>query len=460
MSAQLYVGSFAKVAGVASQAVTGVGFTPKALVLWATSTTSGSFADVNAVIARGFDDGVNARGIGTHYLNGATAPVFFNILGVVTYSKTASIAIQALDPTPSIAVRGHVQSMDADGFTFTWTNSVAGFTGLNVNFLAIGGTGVSAKVGSAASVAMAVDQSFTGAGFKPTGVMLMAAISGSDTSWNGEFVHCNNFGWFNDQGCQGTATLRANSSGASLPDTTQIYQTTSACLAILYSLAGTLSGKASYKSMDADGFTLHWDIGTGGNYGIPWLALSGVGLDIGSFDLPASPNAARYKVTGLGMTPAGVLFNSLGVPTDTAIVNDTQGAISIGATDLTRQRVGWAGVKAGVDPTVSARYQASNACMIAATVASGASAIVGSMADVAAAAGEFTFAVTNATAVRRVLFCALGDRTSTPSTCPTEAAANPTSTELSLRANAATWKLKGLTLGYQVLPGVKRADDE
>jgi hypothetical protein len=89
-----------------NQAVTGVGFTPKAIVFLVSKNSS-------SMTSWGMDDGTSHFSIGD--ANGSSTD---------TYGINASEAIFVIE-TGTINYSGHVGSFDADGFTIAWTKTGA-----------------------------------------------------------------------------------------------------------------------------------------------------------------------------------------------------------------------------------------------------------------------------------------------------------------------------------------------
>ena len=90
---------------------------------------------------------------------------------------------------------------------------------------------------------------------------------------------------------------------------TQRGQRTDACILIIDS-AQSVAKKASWVSMDADGFTLNFTTAGGSpNQGFS-LALKGVTAKAGSFSKSTSGAPASQAVSGVGFQPSLVLLSS------------------------------------------------------------------------------------------------------------------------------------------------------
>jgi len=112
---KIKIGRFARsVAG--AQAVTGVGFSPKIVIFFAFGT-----GGATEIWSNGFDDSIGHRAI---VKTGDTEGC--------AESSTQSIAIQI---SAGNIIQGYISSMDADGFTVTWT--LTGVASAVVCFLAM-----------------------------------------------------------------------------------------------------------------------------------------------------------------------------------------------------------------------------------------------------------------------------------------------------------------------------------
>jgi hypothetical protein len=101
-----------------SQGVTGVGFTPKAVIFFAVQQGTSE-------VSIGFDDGVAPLDIYNNH--GAAAD---------TWGVDTSFSITALESGTAF-YQGKVSSFDSDGFTIAWTKTGSPTGTLQVNYLAL-----------------------------------------------------------------------------------------------------------------------------------------------------------------------------------------------------------------------------------------------------------------------------------------------------------------------------------
>lgn len=74
------------------------------------------------------------------------------------------------------------------------------------------------------------------------------------------------------------------------------------------SSAGTLTARASLTSLDADGFTIDWDVNDGEASVINYVAFGGDGVTAKAGVFDSATSDGDQSVTGLGLTPSAVLF--------------------------------------------------------------------------------------------------------------------------------------------------------
>jgi len=98
--AKIAIGTFSR-GSAGAQAITGVGFVPKVVILLAAGCDAAT-----EVFSNGVDNAASPR---CNFKGGAVATVY--------QSSVRSIVVQ-LDA--SNFIRGYITSMDADGFTVTW----------------------------------------------------------------------------------------------------------------------------------------------------------------------------------------------------------------------------------------------------------------------------------------------------------------------------------------------------
>ena len=166
--------------------------------------------------------------------------------------RLANKALTIVDWNAAVLAEADLQSWDATNFTLNWTTNNA--TAYVIHFIAIGGPAVSAKVvnwtmatatGNKRSPASASSRTSS---FTPTSARLHggAPANAADAHFGLGVMDKNGGQWAN-------AVLSVNG----VPADTQRGQQTNACL-YGFDSALAVQKKASFVSMDADGFTVNF----------------------------------------------------------------------------------------------------------------------------------------------------------------------------------------------------------
>jgi len=324
-SAAFKVGSFTKATGTApaSQIIThGLGTTPKALILWTNGKTSEAFSS-NFLYAFGMSDGTTSKSFAAAGLDAAASS-----------NNSTRLANKAL----TIVQWGEVTLAEADltalsstTFTLNWTtNNTQAYV---IHYIAIGGADVSAKVVNWTAKTNTGNQSVTGFGFRPDVVL---HVHGGDKfkttaplSQAGAGI---GLGAMDDIGNQwANHSLTVDNAGTS---NTQRGQATDATI-FAFDKNLNLTKKASWVSMDQDGFTLKFATANGNASEIISLALKGVTSKPGSFNKSTGGAPATQTISGVGLQPSLLLLSSF---QDIAQANPVaQARFGLGAADATTQ---------------------------------------------------------------------------------------------------------------------------
>lgn len=319
------VGTFTKstAAATASQAIADVGFTPKALILWTSGTTSDATFQADVRYAIGITTGASA----SRSIAGAAQD---DLATTNASCRAAEKALTIVEWGESLLAECDLTSFDAGGFTLSWTTNNA--TAYIINYVAIGGDEITAAKMHPWTVPDATgNHGVTGVGFQPALVFHLVSrvtgalpVSAADCSIGigamdaaAQWAFC--------------ATSRDN-----LATSQQKHVSTDAqCIRSLNpnTAAGDLCN-AAYTSLDADGFTVNFGVRTNGLH-IFSLCLAGTALDVGSFQRNSA--SGTQAVTGVGFAPNGVLMASV-TKEDTNTQTTTDARLSIGAMTSAAQR--------------------------------------------------------------------------------------------------------------------------
>lgn len=200
---------FASPAGTGTQAITGVGFQPKAIIL------------------------IGSSGTGTGYSSGA----FFN-LGWATSSSDDGQIGQRLDngaspggnwaftyPATTRAYGANsgnatLSSFDSDGFTLNWSNAT-GVSGLKITALCFGGSTLSAKAGII-NPSGTGSLAFTGVGFQPE-CLFLQHVRGATWGTEDGTRQQSDFGIATGSGQQWSLNTVSNNGASPSSDGSQFY---------------------------------------------------------------------------------------------------------------------------------------------------------------------------------------------------------------------------------------------
>ena len=261
-----------------TQAITGLGFHPKAIIFWWTGYT-GTANDLSA--------GHSKRGTGiTDGINDAAQAIYItHNVGTAdtgSYHTNANcIAIQS-GPTTLDGLAA-LDSFDADGFTLLINDAfTAAYT---VCYLALGGsdlTNVKVQEFNLDTTSGAHDQAVTGVGFQPDALFIVSATDLGPPGFPASAQYALGFaiggGATKNYGMSGTdvdAAAAANTSRY-LKSGESIQQVTAS--------SGAYTDRAYVKQMDPNGFTLTWiekSVTTPVKY---WaLCLKGIQVAVGDF---------------------------------------------------------------------------------------------------------------------------------------------------------------------------------
>ncbi len=282
-----------------NHATTGVGFQPKLLILYSTLATDATSCSPT-------------MGAGTSSTARWSQSQYYTRTGPATGTLFNSSKIFAWTTSSAFLVADLV-TLDADGFTLNWSLVDAG-AGYPINYICLGGSDLSVKVGTFDTSGSTGNQSITGAGFLPKAVLFGAnTIPGNDGSVSTTRANIG-FGAATSSAARSCVASRAE--GA--PSATTGVLSTAKCWTWAYT---TLYSDMDFVSNDSDGFTVNITTATGGDaFRIGYIALGGTALFATStFAQPGATGA--FGVSGVGFQPSINLFWSGGKAASNALSN-------------------------------------------------------------------------------------------------------------------------------------------
>lgn len=432
MAFSKYVSSFAKTAGIAAQPVTGVGFQPKLVIFWGSDQTATGFTDAaNPHVACGsffwgWDDGTHHVCSGVVYQDASAGPQ----PNIVSMTSDLSSIVRAQAAAFNVSQsEGKIATMDADGFTITWTYQDGFSTGAGyiVNYMALGGSSLSWHFGEFDRAGAVGSVAYTGTGFKPTALLYTCLVAAGATTYGTNQEGRPMMGWATTP-VGGNGALTECAPYPEYPMQAAHAQSTTRCIYKFEpSSVSTIGDSASLSSMDADGFHLCWAAKGTGIARYAYLAIGGIGAQAGTIN-QAFGTGIQTTTGVVGSTPEALFLMSAGSAASSGANPNV--AISFGGTDGTRQASSWVGVTDGSAPTVAARYHSTTDLLTLATPAATGSASVVDGRVVISSFGANQFALNwsiTDTVARQILYLALGGAVVVPAsdTCPPAAPVPP-----------------------------------
>ena len=300
----------------------GLGFTPKALILWTTGK-------INETAAASYHFGFGVSD-GTTDLS-ASASSGDNIGTSNASRRMTAKALTVVQYGEVLVAEADLTSWDEKSFTLTWTtnNTTAGV----IHYMVIGGTEVDAKAIAWQTPSGVASKAVTGVGFSPDAVVhfdhgYLAGASSAHASFNLGVMDSSGNQW-------ASSRFSVDAAGTS---TTQGGQRTDSAIVSTSNMA-SFASRAQFTSMDADGFTLNFVTNASGVRDIYSLALKGLQVKAGTFTKSVvwsgCPAACVQPVTGVGFEPSAVILSSI---FDTAQANPVaQARLLVGASDGTTE---------------------------------------------------------------------------------------------------------------------------
>lgn len=296
---QAWVGQISSKTTTGTQAYTGVGFLPTAILLLkphgqGTTTTAGG--GVTVAPSFGWASATTARGcmaaVDMHAQTAADS---------ARYQRTDK-CYAVLSNTGAVLIEADLTSFDSDGFTLNWTTAHS--TARTVIAVALGG--LQAKAGAWNQRSGTGSQAVTGVGFQSAALLAMGWGLVADTNIAVDMGHSFGFATAaSEEGC-----MWAGSDDAA--DPTACDSAISSSVTIQTRTPGTaaLVAEAELTSLDSDGFTLNYTtadttarqnlylaLGSlGGGSPGPWIEYDTVAKGVQSLVLDGLANDTEYEV--------------------------------------------------------------------------------------------------------------------------------------------------------------------
>ena len=395
------VGSFSSPTATGTYTVTGLGFTPVAVIFWANVSNATTGWVATADLAIGFAANNTTKSamqygtINAWGLNGRTSANKTN--------ENMQSALSAL-----MVMTGCVLStcaFSSGQFIATFSTHATSYT---INYLAIGGTDVTnAGVIQWDGPASTGSKQVTGLGFKPDLVINLYQDNTDAPAnwWSGSIF---GIGAMDKSGNQWASTV----AGAGVITTTSAgrLQVTDSCLAVFAPQYAILE-RAAFTSMDTDGFTVNYGTNSDGGCAVLSLCLKGGAYQVGNFAKSTAGAPTTNAVTTTGMTPAAVMSFTDSKTAAAGILSGFR--YMIGASDGTNHRISGANEKDQVvlgsttPTTVEYTYESITTSLAVADNDTQATEATGTLGTFAS--GSFTASwATNTAVATQVCYIAMG----------------------------------------------------
>lgn len=302
MTLSCKAGSFAKKAdGTGTQAVTGVGFTPKVLIFfWDGSTSYNTWGSQDITAGIGVAESDNSSNFAVATASEDKASGSSNAAA----GKQNTKCVKIIDPNATTLAEAATTVYGADGFTLDWTTNDANAT--IIHYLALGGDEITNSNVVSDIFLAAGDHAVTGVGFTPD-TLINIYNSRINTTETGNYAHGGlGIGFANGSNDVGAQVFHIDNDGSKR---NKGYHSNVWSFMGVETVIASSEAEGVWKSFDADGFTYDiLDAAPSPGYRHFTLCLKGVTTSIGTYNAPNS--ISETSETGVGFTPVGLLWVS------------------------------------------------------------------------------------------------------------------------------------------------------
>lgn len=395
-----FKGTFTANTSTGNQTVSGIGFTPKAVILWTSYQTGTGFTD-GYQYQIGLCDGTNQNSWAV--ISDEGAPNDTN------RTKTESHWVQIANVAGTDIRVGDIVSFGSGQFVINWTTADA--SAAIFHFVAFGGSDLSAAVGNDtfAGTFSGTNTNYDAVTFSVSAAFYVCCVTSGDAC-NGPTL-----GWVAAGPPNSGAAVTQGHSEAQVRDaqSTSICgrrQGITHCAAIFSSTSQSIADDFHYT-----GFGIIADTAPVAGTANHFLALGNISSKSAAGLQPTSTGA--QSVTGLNFSPKGIMFLSVGQTSQTTV--QTEARFNLGGADGTNQGWAWTGAVNNVNPIRTAiGHSTTNVITCSTPAATGSSTTTESQASLTSLDGDgFTLNWGTADATQReYLWIAFGDASGSPGT--------------------------------------------
>lgn len=303
MAVSSYVGSFTTNTVTGQQAVTGLGFTPKVVIFWATYMEAvGSNNEVRSTF-----------GCAASSSSEWTTSAYHNQAGLLSGSVfTSTRCFRIMTSAGTSVVSAQYVSHDADGFTFDIT--VTSGASATINFMALGGTSISAVTGTFEVPTTSGAVTVSGLAISPKATLFaFGPIINTSTTVADAML---GVGWGISPSQQVASNFRGSISGS----TNTAYQVQSTALCMVRTNNSGVADLTGTYSSSGTSFTVDVTHTSSAAFTVGYLCLGGsAGYSSFRFNEPTATGVRQY--TSVGVTPQAILFMTNSRAADSGVQN-------------------------------------------------------------------------------------------------------------------------------------------
>ena len=283
-----------------SQAVTGIGFKPAAVLLASNQNVSSAFAQNHARFGIGVADGTS---VGSTAIADAHA---VNPSNAFYVDKTTRAFMKVDNTTQTIAAEANFTSADPDGFTLSWTTNDAIAT--QMVYLALAERERNFVVGSFTKNTTSATGCASGCptnvvahgfGFTPKALILWTTGKTNETL-SAHYL-------FGFGVSDGTTGLSAAAASADAVGTSNASRRMAAKALTIVQYGEVLLADANLTSWDEQSFTLTWTTNNTAAYVIHYMVIGGTEVDAKAIAWQTPATAISKSVTGVGFSPDAII---------------------------------------------------------------------------------------------------------------------------------------------------------
>jgi hypothetical protein len=297
-------GSWTSRANTGTDVITGVGFTPKVIIVYSNELTNANLNSFQPHFAFHFGVAV-----------GTTATTDQRCFSTVSLDNSASSSvyrgwfqgiINNCSSTPAFTAKATISVIGSDGFTVNWSQQDAA---RDYFYLCIGGSDITnVDVGAITlpTAGTTGDVSYTGPNFQPDFVMLFGAGASAEDQVAND---CTPILGVANGSTQGAFCGISEQARATM-DTAR-YQRSDKCLVKIDSTdTATKALEASFNGFTSTGFTLNYTTVTADAASdlVGYVVIKGIGSKIGTLTTPTSGGTPVSQTTTVNVAPVGLIM--------------------------------------------------------------------------------------------------------------------------------------------------------